>query len=382
VNIRELTQTDRGRVAIGGAVIPVALAAAVAIHFWRVWTSWVSTDDAFIESRIVSVGSEIAGRVLTVHVSDNEHVDAGAALLDIDPAEATAKLDAARAELKLAEAGAAAAKASLESSRMTTAAALERAKAGLAAAEARVTEAEAEEKSEQSRAEQARADVSRYAKLDSRAISDQARDLASSTSRSAAARLEAAHKNVAAAEAAVEAARGDLAAAEAAPHEIAVREADVAKAEAAVEKNHAAVHQAELDLGHTHLVAAEAGRVTRKTVQAGNYVQVGQVLLAVVPDERWVVANYKETQLDGIHTGAEAEISIDAYPGVTFHGHVDSIQSGSGSRFSLLPPENATGNFVKVVQRVPVKIVFDQQPDPAIYALGPGMSVEPEVRIR
>ena len=379
MNISIQARPERRQLVLAG--VAAIVVAAIGIHFWRSWSKWASTDDAFIESRVVQVGPSIAGRVLSVPVSDNQHVAAGQTLVEIDPADATARLDAARADVKLAEAAADAARASLAASRMTTAATIERSHAGLAAAEARVTEAEAEEEAAASQAGQATSDVARYGKLDNRAISEQQRELAASTSRAAGARLDAARKNVAAAKAAVEAARGDVAAAEAAPHEIAVREAEVAKADAAIDRSRAAVRQSELDLSHTHVVAAEAGRVTRKTVQAGNYVQVGQTLLALVPDERWVVANFKETQLEGIHPGAEAEIFVDAYPDARFPGHVDSVQSGSGSRFSLLPPENATGNYVKVVQRVPVKIVFDEQPDPDRYPLGPGMSAEPKVRL-
>ena len=124
-----------------------------------------------------------------------------------------------------------------------------------------------------------------------------------------------------------------------------------------------------------------AGRITRKSVEPGAYVQVGQTLFSIVPDQVWVVANFKETQLRHMRAGQPVTVSVDAYPDKKFKGHVDSIQSGTGARFTLLPPENATGNYVKVVQRVPVKIVIDEQADPA-YVLGPGMSVVPEVKVR
>jgi membrane fusion protein (multidrug efflux system) len=150
---------------------------------------------------------------------------------------------------------------------------------------------------------------------------------------------------------------------------------------AQVEAARAEVARAELDLSYTRIAAPEAGRVTRKTVEPGMFVQVGQPLLAIVTDRIWVVANFKETQLDDIRAGQPVDVRVDAYPGVVLRAHVDSIQSGSGARFSLLPPENATGNYVKVVQRVPVKIVFDAAPDPSL-SLGPGMSVVPKVRVR
>jgi membrane fusion protein (multidrug efflux system) len=152
-------------------------------------------------------------------------------------------------------------------------------------------------------------------------------------------------------------------------------------AAAAAEQARAAVRQAELDLSYTKIYAPEAGRVTRKNVEPGAYVQVGQALFSIVPDRVWVVANFKENQLRYMRPGQPARIKVDAYPDRTFRGHVDSIQAGAGARFSLLPPENATGNFVKVVQRVPVKILLDDAPDPH-HVLGPGMSVVPEVKVR
>ena len=154
---------------------------------------------------------------------------------------------------------------------------------------------------------------------------------------------------------------------------------DVAHAD--VEAARAALRNAELDLSYTRIRAPESGRVTRRAVEAGAYVQVGQALLAIVPAHVWVVANFKETQLTFMRPGQPVEVEVDAYPRRVFKGRVDSIQAGTGSRFSLLPPENATGNFIKVVQRVPVKIIFDEAPD-SHYLLAPGMSVVPVVRIR
>ena len=150
-------------------------------------------------------------------------------------------------------------------------------------------------------------------------------------------------------------------------------EADARVARAKLESAKAAAQKADLDFSYTKMTAPESGRVTRKSVEAGAYVQVGQVLMAIVPDEVWVTANFKETQITRIRPGQAVRIKVDTYPGKVFHGHVESLQAGTGERFSLLPPENATGNYVKVVQRVPVKIVFDDKPDPN-YLLAPGMS--------
>ena len=146
-------------------------------------------------------------------------------------------------------------------------------------------------------------------------------------------------------------------------------------------KREAELHQAELQESYTKITAPEAGRVTNKSIEPGDYVQVGQPLFAIVSPKVWVTANFKETQLTDMRPGQPAEIEVDAYPSRSLRGHVDSIQAGSGARFSLLPPENATGNFVKVVQRVPVKIVLDEQPN-VQQVLGPGMSAVPDVKVK
>jgi membrane fusion protein (multidrug efflux system) len=275
--------------------------------------------------------------------------------------------------------------------------------ANAAQAQAQVMAAAAE-------ATRAGTDVRRLQELAQRdQVSRQELDYAVAAARTAAAQLEAARKRAAAAEAQVSEARaaqqmsaeslrqtesqvaeaearlaearGRLAAAQARPHEVDVSRAQTQSAHAEVEQARAAVMQAELALSYTQIQAPEAGRVTRKAVEEGAYVQAGQTLMAIVPVHVWVVANFKETQLTHMRPGQPAEITVDAYPGKILQGHVDSLQSGTGARFSLLPPENATGNFVKVVQRVPVKIVLDAPPD-AHYLLAPGMSVVPVVRVR
>ena len=153
-------------------------------------------------------------------------------------------------------------------------------------------------------------------------------------------------------------------------------------ADSQVAQTRAALHQAELELSYVKIYAPISGRATHKMVEPGDYIVQGQTLMAIVPEDIYVTANYKETDLTNMKPGQRATISVDAYPGVIFSGHVDSIQAGSGAQFSLLPPENATGNYIKVVQRIPVKIVFDEQPDPNKYYIVPGMSVVPEVNIK
>jgi membrane fusion protein (multidrug efflux system) len=196
------------------------------------------------------------------------------------------------------------------------------------------------------------------------AVSQQALDDAVAAARRTAAALIAAQKGLEAAEA-----------------QFGVTKSQIETAEAALRSAAAQADQARLDLSYTEVTASEAGTIAHKNVSPGDYVQIGQNLIALVPLKIWITANFKETQLDLMRAGQPVEIRIDAYPGQTFHGHVDSFQRGSGPAFSLLPPENATGNFVKVVQRVPVKIVFDDPPD-ASRPLGPGMSVVPRVKVR
>jgi len=192
---------------------------------------------------------------------------------------------------------------------------------------------------------------------------------------------QSAQTQITGAQAQVSEAQGRLAQANTAPQQIAVSEAQAQTAGANLESLRAALDEAELQLSYTKIYAPEAGRVTRKSVEVGALVQVGQPLLAVVPGEVWVTANFKESQIGQIRPGQPAEITVDAYSDKTFKGHVDSIQACTGARFSLLPAENATGNYVKVVQRIPVKIVFDEAPDPQ-HLLAPGMSVVPQVKVK
>jgi membrane fusion protein (multidrug efflux system) len=280
----------RPRVVGIGAIVLVALA-IIGVRYWLFARSHESTDNAFIEARVVQISPKIAGYVQDVAVTDNERVKAGAVLVQLDARDYAAMVEQARARLRAAEVAA------------TT-----------AAEDARRAEA-----------------------LFSRGlIARQDLDHAQAQARSTAAQQDAAKQ---------------------------------------------ALAEAELRVAYTTLRAPEAGRVTRKTVEEGQFVQPGQALLALVTDDLWVVANFKETQLADIRPGLAVQIKVDAYPRKVFRGHVDSIQAGTGSRFSLLPPENATGNYVKVVQRVPVKIVFDEPPDPE-RPLGPGMSVVPTVIVR
>jgi membrane fusion protein (multidrug efflux system) len=313
--------------------------------------------------------------------------------------QASAVVQQARSGVLTARAAAAA-----ERSRISQAA------AGIATAQANVEQARAQVAAAQAESVRARADVQRYQELFNKdEVSRQRLDQAIAAATTANAQVEAAQQRVAATEAQVNEARsaqnaaaenarraqtqvggaqagivealGRLSQANTAPQQVAASQAQVETVGASIEQLRAAVQLAELELSYTKIYAPSAGRVTRKTVEEGVLVQPGQPLMALVTGDIWVTANFKESQLGQLRPGEAVEIKVDAYPDKIFKAHVESIQAGTGARFSLLPAENATGNYVKVVQRVPVKIVFDEQADPQ-HTLAPGMSVEPEVRVR
>jgi membrane fusion protein (multidrug efflux system) len=333
-----------------GLALLAAVALAVgATAWWLEARHWVSTDDAFIDAHMVSVSPQVAGRVVRVLVTDNEAVHVRQPLVEIDPAAFRDRLDQA-----LANRAAAAGK-------------LAQAKAQQQLSEANLDELRAEVGVAEATAANAAIDMHRdqeLARIHSAALSQQQLDNAIAAAKSSAANLEAAKRKVASAAAQVELSRSGVKTAQ----------ADLQAAAAQVE-------QTRLDLSYTEITAPEAGHISHKSVAVGDYIQTGQDLMALVPDQVWVTANFKETDLDHMRPGQRVDIDIDAYPDRTFHGRVDSIQAGSGAAFALLPPENATGNYVKVVQRVPVKIVFDGPADTRPL-LGPGMSVVPYVRIR
>jgi len=232
------------------------------------------------------------------------------------------------------------------------------------ASQAKVAQAKASVLAAEAENQRAADDLKRYQSVDSTAISKSAFDAAQSQARTASANLEAARSQARAAEA-----------------DVTLSEAGVETASAAVQQSEARVRQAELNLSYTQVTAPEDGHVTRRVAEMGAYIQPGQSLMAIVPRRYWVIANFKETQLTRMRVGQPVEVVVDAYPNHKFKGHVESIQSGAGARFSLFPPENATGNYIKVVQRVPVKIVLDDTPESEL-ALGPGMSVDPKVRVK
>ena len=377
--------------------VVLALVALIAVvRYVRFALTHESTDDAFIEAHVVGISPKVANFASRIHVDDNWHVKEGELLVELDSRDFDARLAQAQANLAAAVAQHLGATINVQVVGATSGAGVDQAQAGvqtagrqiegarsqLAQARARVHAAEAE-------AARAAADARRYEQLlQYGGVSRQERDNAVAADRTAAANLEAARRAeqgardaLRQAESQREEAKARLASAQAAPKQVAYSRAQAAQAAAQIAQYEAAVRQAELDLSYTKIYAPQSGRITRKSVEPGAYVQVGQTLFSIVPDQVWVVANFKETQLRYMQPGQPATVRVDAYPDKLFKGHVDSIQAGAGARFSLLPPENATGNYVKVVQRVPVKIVIDEPPDPT-HVLGPGMSAVPEVKVR
>jgi membrane fusion protein (multidrug efflux system) len=327
-------------------IFALLIGAGSAAYYFHFVAPYESTDNAFIEGYVIPMASQVPGRVAELLVKDNQEVKQGDAILKIDPRDYEASLAQARADL-------AAARSRLDQS-----------KAQVRASEAKFDQALASVSAADAENQRATDDLKRYESVESRAVSKSAIDLAQAQARAAKANLEAARSQAKAAEA-----------------EAALSDAGVGTASAAVQQTEARLRQAELNLSYTQVIAPEDGRVTRRVVEKGAYIQPGQALMAIVPRRYWIIANFKEIQLTHMRVGQPVEVSVDAYPDHKLKGHVESIQSGAGARFSLFPPENATGNYIKVVQRVPVKILLDTLPSDEL-ALGPGMSVVPEVRVK
>lgn len=331
----------------------VVIAAAAGIFHWISTRGEVETDDAAIEAHVTPIAPKVPGYIVELNIDDNQHVKKGDILLKIDPRDYQAALDLANAQLKAAESNLIAGQHNFNSTSVS-------APSNLESAQSQVTSSAAELKNAQQT-------LRRLQNLTDAARSRQSLEDAQAAEKQARANFEDSNAK--------------LKSAETAPDAIAASEAQVKQLEAAVDQTKAQVQMAQNDLDDTIVRAAEDGRVTRKNVEIGTYVQTGQQLSTLVSDEVWVIANYKETQLDGMKPGQPVDIKIDAYPDTTFKGKIDSVQSGTGARFSLFPPENATGNFVKIVQRVPVKIVFTEKPGEQ-FPIGPGMSVIPTVHLQ
>jgi membrane fusion protein (multidrug efflux system) len=330
------------------AIIVLVVLIVGGIILWLILRQFVSTNDAYIDGHVTQVSPQISALTLALHIDDNQFVHKGDLLIELDPTDYQVALEQAQAQVfsvqgKLAQAG-----------------------AQIDTARASVTQAAAAVDAAQVQLDNAARDLERYQNVDARARSQQQLDNVLTTQKNAAAQLEqakarkiSADANVTSAEASVKAAQGDVQTAE------------------------ANQKRAEVNLSYCKIFAPIDGRVTQRTIEVGNYVAPGQALFLLVDPNVWVTANFKETQLKNMRPGQPVTIKVDAFPGIKWRGHVDSIQAGSGSRFGVLPAENATGNYVKIVQRVPVKIIFEHDANTNnAPMLSPGLSVVPRVKVR
>jgi membrane fusion protein (multidrug efflux system) len=347
------------------------------------------TDDAFVEGRVVTIAARVAGQVKRVAVADNQEVNEGDVLVELDPADLEARRDAAHADLLSTQATLASAQAQLSLTEKTAEASLTQAQGGLGqatsgvdASRAQLEQVRADLASAQSRLTLATTELERSRSLfasnsTSKADVDSRQatfDQATAAKAQAEARLISTQAAIAGSVGGVTLAKGRILAAQTGPQQVDAAKAAVALAQARQKQAEAALRTAELNLSYTTIRAPSKGVVSRRTVEVGQLVDPSRALMGLVAlHDVWVVANFKEDQLRGVQPGAKATITIDALPGEKLEAHVDSLAGGTGSRFALLPPDNASGNFVKVVQRVPVLLRFDGKPS---VPLRPGLSAE------
>jgi membrane fusion protein (multidrug efflux system) len=327
------------------AAIVILAALAYGVVWWLNALNYVSTDDAFIDTRVVQISSQITGRIIAVPVTDNQNVDEGALLVRIDPRDYEAALEQAQAQLEQAKAAVANVQAQIAAQQ-----------SNIQSAQTNVTQAQAALTFSQQQFERAH-------RLLATGAGTQQQE-------------QQTRSDLTQKQAALTASQAGLTAAQ---RQLRVLQTQKDSAQAQVDAAEAGLTTAQVNLNRTTISAPVASRVANLSAAIGNLAQPGTTLMTLVPRDVWVTANFKETDLGSIKIGDPVQITVDAYPGKTFQGRVASIQAGSGTAFSLLPAQNATGNFVKIVQRVPVKITFDSPPD---VHLGPGMSVVPTVNIR
>jgi len=398
---------QRVRILIG-VVVLVAIGVGV---WWWIAAGRESTDDAQVDAHITPIASRVGGTVLHVPVEPNQEVEAGAVLVEIDKRDYEVALERARAELADAEAAAVAAKASVPITSTTASSNVTTARGGVEQADAsyleaqqavevartRLSTAQAREREAAANATKASRDVERLNPLLAKdEIAQQQFDAAVAAAAANKAATESAQAQVKEAELGIRVAESRLAqagvgrqqasaglkTAQTGPEQVTASRARADAADAKVRQNKAMVKQAELNLEYATVKAPVKGIVSRKSVETGQVIQPGQPLMTIIPLDRvWVTANFKETQLANMRPGQRVKIEVDAYDGREFSGKVESLAAATGSRFSLLPPDNATGNYVKVVQRVPVRILLDEGQDPE-QLLRPGMSVVPTVYTR
>ncbi len=347
------THANRRPFVMHGGIAVLALLAAAGIYYWVSNRNVVSTDDAFIDGRAVNIAPQVSGQIVSLDVTDNQFVRKGQPLVHIDPRQyendrtiAVGVLDTAKAQLAGQTFGA-------EIARKNFPALLKQAQAQLVSAQAGEIRAQA--------------DYQRQRSLPKQATTQQEVDAATAALRQAQAQVALAEAQVLEAEPV--------------PQRIGEADAQVGQLKGQTEQAQGRLDQADLNLSWTVVKAPQDGWITKRNVEMGNYVTPGQQIFSIVSPEVWVTANFKETQLTWIRPGQKATIEVDAYPQLHLTGHVDSVQLGSGSKFTAFPPENATGNFVKIVQRVPVKIIIDSGLDPKL-PLPLGISAVPTVTVR
>jgi len=401
------TKSNRGMWIVAGLL---AICAAVGYFYWKNSQAWESTDDAQIDGRIHDISSRVLGTVMAVKVEDNQYVEAGTVLVEMDQRPYQSAVHQVEAELSQVQADAAASRSDVPvvsnatSSELSGAqASLEEVKAAIAtsqqqvqAAQARLPVMQAQVREAEANSAKTASDLERYQKLVAKEeISRQQFDAATAAAATAKARLDASRGELQQAQSAVDVAQrqvtqqqmrmakaeSDVKSAASGPQQVAASEARALAAAAKIRTKQAELDQSKLNLDFTVIKAPISG-IVRRNVEVGQDVQAGQSVITIVPlEDIWVTANFKENQLAQIRPGQPVEIDVDAYGGRKYSGHVDSISPATGARFSILPPENATGNFVKVVQRLAVKITFDKGQDPD-HLLRPGMSVSPKVRVK
>lgn len=369
-----------------------------ALLFWWHSTFYEDTDDAQVNGHLIQVSSRIAGNVIKVNVQENQYVDAGTVMVELDPKDFQTAVQQDEANLASAEAAYEAARVDVPVTHVNTGSTLSSAGADVSSAQATVGQAQRQLEAAQAGVAQAKAnalkaqqDLDRYTPLvQNDVISKQQYDAAVDAADADKAALAQAEANLQAAEQGVRIARDRVAQAQASfqsaqtgPQQVAIQRSKADQAAAQVQQARAELDQAKLNLSYTKLVAPEAGIITRKSVEIGQNVSVGQNMMTLVSlDDIWVTSNFKETQLDHMRAGQKVAITVDAYGGRKYDGKVTQIGGATGSVLSLFPPENATGNYVKVVQRVPVRIDFTNPNQIADHLLRPGMSVEPKVRVK
>jgi membrane fusion protein (multidrug efflux system) len=364
---------------VAGLVL-VAVASGIGLYV-MLHRGLESTDDAFIESDVTTIAPRVGGTVAKVLVRENQTVEVADVLFELDPTDYTLKIDELSAALKANQTRTTVAQEDKNLMEVHTAAQVVQAEAALNAARRQWSRAEAEKEAIEADAVLAERDVKRFKSLaDKDEISQQRLEQVIAQRDSVKARLEASRQAVLSAEAQVHQAEGKLQEAKTAPRQVAVKSAQINSVRADTKTLEANLAEARQALSYAVVKAPVAGRITRKAVLPGQVVQANQTVLAIVSGLPWVVANFKETQLAAMRIGQSVDIHIDAFPEQRFKGHIESLQAGTGSRFSLLPPENATGNYVKVVQRIPVKIVFDEDAE-HLKLLAPGLSVVPTVHL-